>query len=127
MKVKITERGWGGHFIGVLYCRFRRNTLVEVGDDRVVISTVGGYHINGQFETIGAFGRYYETMAFPAIEEGAYIEADTSNELRFDSEWQICADSVDDLPYDIDNKANEMHEAVVKEFTASMIAQQEKE
>jgi hypothetical protein len=70
-EVKRTERGWGGYFICAKYCRFRRNTLLQYGDRRIVVSTVGNYHTqDGKLETIGAFGRYYETMAFEAQKEG---------------------------------------------------------
>ena len=116
--VKITERGWAGHFISSYKCLFRRNTLVEGDSDSVVVSTVGGYRPteSERLFTIGGGGRYYETMVFGAHKEGEYVEADVSDERGFDSAWSICADRPDELPDDVDNKANEMHEAVVAEF-----------
>jgi hypothetical protein len=116
--MKITERGWAGHFICADRCLFRRNTLIEGKNDNVVVSTVGGMRVrDGEgLETIGAFGRYYETMVFGAKEEGGYIEANVSDERSFESKWAICADTWQDLPDDVDNKANEMHEVVIKEF-----------
>ena len=114
--VKITERGWGGHFICSHKCLFRRNTLIEGETDSVVVSTVGAMRDNEKLDTIGAFGRYYETMVFGAIKDGEYIESDVSDQRDFNSEWSICAESPEELPDDVDNKANEMHEAVVKEF-----------
>jgi hypothetical protein len=67
-------------------------------------------------ETIGSGGRYYETMVFGAKQIGPYMEADVSDERVFNAEWAICANSEDQLPEDVDNKANEMHERVVAEF-----------
>ena len=115
---KRTERGWAGHFICGHSCLFRRNTLIESGEDMIVVSTVGAYRSKGQIETIGAGGRFYETMAFKAKQEGPYFEADVSEQLSFESEWSICADSPEELPDDVDNRADQMHEAVVAELMA---------
>lgn len=114
---KITERGWAGHFICADRCLFRRNTLIEGKSKAVIVSTIGGMRRNGKgLDTIGAGGRYYETMVFRAKKEGPYIEADVSEQLYFQGEWAICADRWEDLPEDVDNKANDMHESVVAEF-----------
>ena len=118
MKIKITERGWPAHFICADRCMFRRNTLIEVGRKRVVVSTIGQMRkLNDKgIEEIG-INRYYETMAFKAIKEGAYWEADILKEITFHSERAICADDWSLLPDNIDNKANGMHDEVVKEIT----------
>lgn len=122
MKVKRTERGWAaGHFICSDRCLFRRNTLLEVGKLKVVVSTVGGMRKQeGGIDTIGAFGRFYETMAFEAKKDGPYLEIDVEKQISFESEWSISADDYKELPKDVDNKANEMHEAVVNEISKKM-------
>jgi hypothetical protein len=121
-EVKRTERGWGGHFICANYCRFRRNTLLQYGDRRIVVSTVGNYHTqDGKLETIGAFGRYYETMAFEAQKEGAYWETNVSQQISFDSEWALCFDEAQKIPEDIDLRADAMHDAVVRKLTEKIV------
>jgi len=108
MKLKRTERGWVGHFICGDRCRFRRNTLIEFGRNKVVISTVGNLFIDGKLEMIGA-DRYAETMAFKAKKEGIYWEADVTRPVWFSSQWE--SSITDD-----DNKLNDMHESVVSEL-----------
>lgn len=126
--VKITERGWAGHFICANSCNFRRNTLLEYKDKKWIVSTVGAipqsetmkkypeFCSKNGFQTIGA-GRYYETMAFEAkpITNGdgdiIYYDADVSKDICFDSEWAI-----DDCSFETDKQANEMHDRVVEEL-----------
>jgi len=115
-KVKMTERGWPGHFVAADKCYFRRNTLLECGDDKIVVSTVGNYRLNGVIETIGTGGRYYETMAFNAVKDGCYLDADILSILSINNKSAICANSKDELPDDVDNIADMQHEAVVGEF-----------
>jgi hypothetical protein len=103
-----TERGWAGHFISASRCRFRRNTLLECGDKRIVVSTVGAMD-NG--EQIG-YNRYYETMAFWARKDGIYWDSDTAKQAPFKSRWYIGT-----LSGTSDAEANAMHEAVVAELT----------
>lgn len=117
-EVKRTERGWAGHFICSEYCQFRRNTLLEYGDKKWVISTVGRMIITNpktmkkEFDTIG-HNRYYETMAFEAKEvENGYIDADVEKIIDFESEWAI-----QDIKPDSEQRANDMHEAVVEELS----------
>ncbi len=114
MTVKRTERGWAGHFICADRCMFRRNTLLEYGDIKVVVSTVGlmkDPRDGGQWSELG-HKRYYETMAFHSDpNDTRYHDANVSRgEIRFKSPWSIdCLDA--------DDKANLMHEMVVGELT----------
>lgn len=110
-----TERGWAGHFICANKCRFRRNTLLTYNDIKIVVSSVGLMEIDGKFETVGA-GRHFETMAFHSNPtDTRYYDADVSKQVHFDSEWAISELNADD-------KANEMHEAVVLEITNKLLA-----
>lgn len=116
MEVKRTERGWAGHFICAENCKFRRNTLLECGDIKVVVSTVGAMYLNGKLEEIG-LNRHYETMAFYVDDaSGEYKDADVSREIFFESQSAL---KWHKKGY-IDNEANEMHEAVVKELSDKM-------
>lgn len=119
--VKRTERGWAGHFICGHQCRFHRNTLLESEHESIVVSTVGNYHPRGRVEidTIGHL-RYYETMAFHTKQDGPYIEMNVEDPAEFDSPWSIDAGSVEALPLDVDNVANDMHETVVAEIMGRM-------
>lgn len=113
-KFKITERGWPGHFICASQCIYRRNTLLECGRKRIVVSTVGNYrpvHKNGDAERIGC-DRFYETMAFKACKKGVYWEADVSKQVDFESQW-----SLNEVEEETDLKADAMHEKVVKELS----------
>jgi hypothetical protein len=117
-KLKITERGFAGHFCASSSCYFRRNTLVEYGNKRVVVSTVGNYHPPhslGEDKEIGC-GRFYETMAFEAKYVAPYWEADVSKEFHFKSNWIL-----NELNFETDLKADQMHDKVVKEISKSII------
>ena len=120
IEVKRTERGWAGHFCCSYDCRFRRNTLLEYNGVGIVVSTVGNMIRNGVPEEIG-LGRDYETMAFYVDpESGDYKDADTTYEKQifFNSNWQLKNNGDDDF---IDNKANDMHETVVKELSKKLL------
>lgn len=115
MTVKRTERGWAGHFICADRCLFRRNTLLECGETRIVISTVGlmldqlNKGNERKFAEIGC-NRHFETMAFHAQHDGRYWDADVEKQVYFDSDWAI------EDP-DADDRANDMHEVVVAEIS----------
>jgi len=115
-KAKVTYRGWPGHFICGDRCVFHLNTLIELRDVRIVVSTVGmmlDYHAPNfpnklKYDKIGLY-RYYETMAFHAERRGEFWDADVSREVPFESEWAYS--SIED-----EWKANKGHIAVVAEL-----------
>lgn len=116
-EVKRTERGWAGHFICSDRCKFRRNTLLECGDVKIVVSTVGAmYDEKGELEEIG-LDRHYETMAFHVDpKSGDYKDMDVQRQIWFDSPWALKWHKKGL----IDNEANDMHEAVVKEISDNL-------
>jgi len=113
IEVKKTERGWSGHYVCAIECFFRRNTLLECKDDKIVVSTVGNRWNDEMLKTLGQ-GRYYETKVFHAVFEfEEYWDADVSKEINVTSKSAM-------LELGSDNEANEMHEAVVKEIESKM-------
>ena len=120
--IQRTERGWPGHFASAGYCRFRRNTLLECGDTRIVVSTVGLYMtsksygfvpINKEYHADSEDDRHFETKTFHAVFDGRYWDADFSREIFFESPW--CISDVD-----ANDRANDQHEAVVWEISARL-------
>ena len=118
MKIKITERGYAGHLCVASQCRFKRNTLIEYGRKKIVVSTIGNYNPSHKNEpdTIG-INRYYETMAFEAEYVKPYWEANVSVEVPFKSNWQIS-----EIAFNTDKKADEMHDKVVRELSKKITA-----
>ena len=128
-EVNVTERGWAGHFICSDRCLFRRNTLLEYKDRKWIVSTAGAFrNRENKMDSIG-HRRWYETMAFEAIEDRGYIEADIMKQIYFDSEWGIWGDSWEEVCDNCngtpDNVANDMHDRVVSELI-DKIKEQEK-
>lgn len=117
-EVKRTERGWAGHFICSDSCKFRRNTLLECGETKVVVSTVGNYfNSRGEYDQVG-LDRDYETMVFYVDPRtGAYNDIDVERQIWFESPWAFQIKKGDKYP---DLKANEMHETVVQEITEKL-------
>lgn len=122
-KLKITERGWAGHFIASSSCLYHRNTLIEYGNKRIIVSTVGNYKPKISFgekldkreQEIG-INRFYETMAFEAMKKGVYWEIRVEKEIPFKSNWAIS-----ELEEETDLKADKMHEDVVKELSKKIV------
>lgn len=111
--VKITERGWAGHFCLAHKCMFHRNTLLEKGDVKIVVSSVGKLqrHDGGELKEIG-YDRYYETMVFFAKDD-KWKDADAER-----GEIACYAPKVED-PWD-EMPANLLHDKVVEEFLDKM-------
>ena len=118
MKVKITERGWAAHHICRDRCLFHRNTLIEYGDKKWIVSTVGNLRVNKKWDSVG-HERWYETKAWQTKEEDGYLEIDVFNPIDFNSDCGLYAKTVEELfeKYPCpDNVANDMHDAVVVEL-----------
>jgi hypothetical protein len=58
-------------------------------------------------------------MAFEAQEDGPYLDSDVTKQIEFDSEWAMCGKTRPDH-VGVDKQANDMHEAVVAELTATL-------
>ena len=116
MYIEQTERGYAGHFICSHRCTFKRNTLLEYGDVRVVVSTVGNMRLDDKIEPIGC-ERYFETMAFKAQYDDPYWEADVSNQINFNSDWCIS-----ECKHKSDKEADYMHERVVAEIKEKLLS-----
>lgn len=118
-KVKRTEKGWAGHFIGSNNCMFRRHTLLEYGEIAITVSTVGNWMpYEGREVWEIAVRRYFETMVFhslPVTEEEKWKDADVTRRINFVSPWSI------GHPWK-EQEANEMHEGVVHEMTGRLLA-----
>jgi len=118
--VQRSEKGWAGHFICSHRCNFRRHTLLSYNDVFISVSTVGNMIIDyagKRFEQIGV-DRYFETMAFISElkrENNPWQDGDVSKQISFTSPLSI------DQPWK-EQEANDMHEAVVAEITAELLA-----
>lgn len=112
-KIITTERGWPGHFIGSRLCLFRRNTLVQYGQVKVVVSTVGKMmrFLDSEPEKIG-YNRYYETMAFLS-DNSIFDDADVDKSV-----FLKCKCGISEPEAEIE--ANQMHENAVKWVSARL-------
>ena len=117
MTVKRTERGWAGHFCMADRCQFRRNTLLEIGDIRIVVSTVGAvFESKGNNYMEIGYRRHFETMVFHARFDDPYWDSDVSREIGFESPWSVFG-----VEKTSDFEANKMHERVVEEITQKLL------
>lgn len=113
-KVKRTERGWAGHCCISHLCTYHRNTLLEYGDRKVVVSTIGRWlDKDGKgFNEVGC-DRYFETMAFMAKVNDKYNDADVRRKVCFSSEFALSSP-------DMELEADAMHERVVEEISIDL-------
>ena len=126
--VKRTERGWIGHGLLASRCLFRRNTLLEYDDLKIVVSTIGmladihtpGYPNTCKIIEVGC-GRYYEVAVFHVdIKTVPFLDPDVCQRIYFDSEWQMDNEAFNKK--DSDMSANEMHEKVIEEIAQKLLA-----
>lgn len=121
-EVKVTYRGWPGHYILGDRCVFHLNTLLEAGQARVVVSSVGNLrsqgHLSHASEPIGSLvnPHYFETKAFWAQEKDGYWEAATSNEIKL----LLPETVVRNLDPGCDEQAQRIHEAAVQVVTEQL-------
>ena len=112
--VKLTERGWAGHYICADRCIFHRNTLLEKNGVKIVVSSVGKMRDRRNMEQLTTIGcdRYYETMVFFAKED-KWQDADASRgEIYCTSPH--CDDPYDEMP------ANILHDETVEKFVEKL-------
>lgn len=112
--VKITERGWAGHFILAHKCTFHRNTLLEKGDVKIVVSSVGRMLHPYKKDKLYEIGcdRFYETMVFFAKDD-KWQDADAGRG-EIECFKPLCKDPWDEMP------ANVLHDEVVEKYIEKM-------
>ncbi len=119
---KVTYRGWPGHYILGDRCLFRLNTLIELFEWKVVVSTVGNV-MNAipctSLEMIDS-AHYFETRAFWAkcdkSEGRKYWESDVTRE--------ICLSLNNYVSEQDDRIAQANHEKAVDEIRHKLIQRQ---
>ena len=120
MRCKKTERGWAAHFCCAHRCKYRRNTLIECGDRRLIVSSVGAMMVDDVMTPIGGCGPdgiapYYETAVFSAKMDSGYWEADIL--IHEDRPCYAMASDPERLPDTIDSIMDAHHDATVREWT----------
>ena len=113
-RFRVTERGkLITYFSGSKRCLYRRNTLLEFRDIKLVISTLGNLtDLDNKLVCISGKS-YYETRVFHAltdIKRNSYRDIDPERKVKVNTITKI------NKP-DSDIKADQMHEKVIKELT----------
>lgn len=119
IEIQVKERGWPAHFVLADKCTFTRNTLLQHGQNRVVISSVGcllsSYKSDAEIEMIGS-GRYYEVKAFVAIWEDNVWAADVQKQIDLE-----CNQVITEMTDDSHIKADLMHDEAVAEVMMNLL------
>jgi hypothetical protein len=118
MDVIVTERGYSAHFCLSERCRFVRNTLLEYGDNKLIVSTVGRMRSldDKKYERTNA-SAYYETMVFKAVYIEPYWEIDPLSELYIDG---VPRELTEDICHESDFKADLIHDNMVNHIKTNM-------
>ena len=118
-EVKRTERGWCGYIQGYQYCLFRRNTLIEYLDKKIVVATLGNFIDPYRWKVMPIKDDiWYETIAGYAINKEGFWDIDGNNMIEIKSNHTIQGE----LDYILDNYktpdlyANIIHETIVDEM-----------
>lgn len=109
--VKVTERGWPGHYYLAIRCGFRRNTLLQYKDVAIVVSTIGDQRDKDGIPQMLGEGYYYETAVFKAEQDGPYLDANVLEMIDVKGSWKVHQDILES-----DLEANDMHERIVNEI-----------
>jgi len=116
-EVKITYRGWPGHYCEGHKCVFHLNTLLECKTRRYVVSTVGNIlrdrldtRSELNYQALDFNTRYYETMIFGVKRDGVYWDARADRQVYTDDDLPWCVETLD---HESDVRAQEVHEANV--------------
>ena len=118
-EIKRTERGWCGYVRGHQYCLFRRNTLIEYDNKKIVVATLGNYINPFEYRNTPIHDDvWYQTIAGYAVENNGYWEIDGNKQILIKSEHILQGteeEMFDNYPL-IDQTANDMHEKVIEEM-----------
>lgn len=117
--MNVTERGWIGHYCLGDRCLFRRNTLIEHNNEKIVVSSVGNQiNIHAKdypnvvtiepLQQHNGKKMFFETKVFKA-DDSPYMDADISQELTYESEPVDCY-TILDMDWDA------FHDRVVEEM-----------
>lgn len=118
MDVIVTERGYPAHFCLSERCGFVRNTLLEYGDNKLIVSTVGRMRSldDKKYERTNA-SAYYETMVFRAVYIKPYWEIDPLSELYIDG---VPRELTEDICHESDFIADLIHDNMVNHIKTNM-------
>lgn len=117
--IKRTERGWCGYIQGYQYCLFRRNTLIEYNNKKIVIATLGNFIDPFRWKVMPLKDDiWYESIAGYAIDSNGYWDINPQDIIPIRCKHTISG-TLDHIVEKIgtpDIYANKIHEDVVNEM-----------